>query len=66
MSFAKANLISTQTPIAYDDRLFDIIKGYFEKRRAARQLKAMSDRQLADIGICRAEITRAVAGDLYR
>ncbi|MEP3244556.1 MAG: DUF1127 domain-containing protein [Sneathiella sp.] len=66
MSFAKANLITTQTPIAYDDRFFDILKGYFEKRRAARQLNGMSDRELADIGICRAEIKQAVAGDLYR
>ncbi len=66
MSFAKANLITTQAPVAYDDSLFDMVKGYFEKRRATRHLHAMSDRELSDIGISRAEIHLAVAGDLYR
>ena len=38
----------------------------FEHARAIRQLQAMSDRDLRDIGIARAEIDALVTGQLIR
>ncbi|MFT6559680.1 MULTISPECIES: DUF1127 domain-containing protein [Sneathiella] len=66
MAYAKQTLITTQAPIAYDDSFIETIKNYFVKKRATRQLEAMTDRELSDIGISRSDIHRAVSGDLYR
>jgi len=66
MAFMKSTLITTQAPIAYDDSLIDTIKAFFAKRKAIAQLQALSERELADIGLCRADIKAAVKGDLYR
>ncbi|CAN5773665.1 hypothetical protein BH11PSE3_BH11PSE3_35240 [soil metagenome] len=42
------------------NRLVAAIKGDFKLRAAESQLFRMSDRELADIGLCRADITFAV------
>jgi uncharacterized protein YjiS (DUF1127 family) len=41
-------------------KLVNAVLGYFRMRKAAAQLRGMSDRQLADIGLSRAEIAAAV------
>lgn len=45
-------------------KIFDRIRTHFEHRRLIVSLRGLSDRELADIGIRRDDITAAVAGRL--
>jgi uncharacterized protein YjiS (DUF1127 family) len=43
--------------------LIRMIQAYRERRRTVAQLSQLSDRELADIGLCRADIQRVAAGN---
>ena len=43
--------------------LIRMIQAYRERRRTVAQLSQLSDRELADIGLCRADIRRVAAGN---
>lgn len=42
--------------------LMNMVKGYFARSRAERQLRQLDDRLLADIGLKRADIRQSVWG----
>jgi len=43
-----------------------LVRVWRERRRARRQLAAMSDRELHDIGVCRAEMADEIGRPFWR
>jgi len=43
-----------------------LVRGWRERRRARRQLSAMSDRELRDIGLCQPEMMHEIGKPFWR
>jgi uncharacterized protein YjiS (DUF1127 family) len=58
-------VFARQTPLVAAERhasLLNAVRGWRERRLALRELSALSDRNLADIGLTRGDIPRVVRG----
>jgi uncharacterized protein YjiS (DUF1127 family) len=55
-----------ESAFAIVEGLFVLVRVWRERQRVRRQLAAMSERELQDIGICRSEITCEIAKPFWR
>ncbi len=55
-----------QHALAAIERIFAFIRMWRERLRARRQLAAMSERELRDIGICRSDIESEIGKPFWR
>jgi uncharacterized protein YjiS (DUF1127 family) len=61
----RQQVLPRSTPILIAD-MIALVRVWRERRRARRQLAAMSERELQDIGICRAEIANEIGKPFWR
>ncbi len=66
---SKIFLISSAPPVYIDSglsNLFQSLKDYFSYRKTVRELNTLTDRELEDIGIIRANIPAVASGKYHR
>ncbi|WP_206378192.1 DUF1127 domain-containing protein [Sneathiella limimaris] len=66
---SKIFLINSQPPVYVDSSLsnmFQTARDYFQARATMRQLNELTDRELTDIGITRADIPAVAKGEFHR